>query len=137
MRDELARHRIGDRLAEGVARLESISPSETKGAAMDLVAAGFGLGDHDSGVGLGKLCIRIRGNHFHFTQRIEVRVDYLNAQDHVVIVSAVKLKVRPAKFLAIHFNLDSALRILACRMLPRELRSARLEKLEIGSVAIE
>ena len=73
---------------------------------MYLVGSRFRLGRHHAGDSHAELCIIVLGGDFGFGDGFECRVDDDDAQDWVLVVSAVELKRCAAEVLPIDRDLD-------------------------------
>ena len=99
-------------LRERILGLGCIGAAEPESAAVNLVAARLGLNCDQPGDRFSELSVKIRSGDFGFGHRVQVRIDYDNAEDWILIVGAIQLESGSAKMLAIDEDLAAALRVL-------------------------
>src|SRR5580692_11510857 len=104
---------------------------------MKVVASGFGLSGDQAGDRLAELRVVVLGGHLHLRDRVNVRVDYGDAVDGILVVRAVELITGGKRQLALHFDGFASLRITtSLRRPPTDVRGARSKQFERGEVAI-
>ncbi len=118
------RYRIGLKLRKRITRLRRVCPPKPKGAAVEIIGARFCLCGYDSRHSLAKLGIVTLGRKLSLGYSVQVWVNHNDAENRILIVSAVQLISGSAEVLALHENLLAALRILGRGVTPRKLLSA-------------
>ena len=84
-----------------------------------------------------ELCVEIRRGDLGFGHRVEVGVDDDNAQDGILIISAIQLEPGSTEMLAIDEYLAAALRVLRRGMRPSKFLGAWGQKLEVREIAVQ
>ncbi len=104
---------------------------------MQRIAPGLGRHDHQAGRGAAELGIVVLAAQAGFRDRIERRVDDYDAQDRVLVVGSVQLETGAGEMLSVHLNLQTALRVLARRMIPTQALGSGCKQLIGLEVAVE
>ena len=104
---------------------------------MELVRSGTGLDRDDTRDRLPELGVVVLGGDLGLADRLERGVDHDDAEDGVAVLGPVELVPGAAEVLAVHHDLDRALRVLGGRVLPGLLLGSRREQQEPREVPIE
>jgi len=137
LRQESPGQRVGGELRERIARLELVALEELEGAAVQRIGARLGLHRDHPCRGLAELGVVVLRGDLRFPDRLQGGIDDDDPEDRVAILGAVELVRGSAEMLAVHHRLRRPLRVLAGRMLPAQLLSARRQQDELGEVAVE
>src|SRR5690349_13869556 len=105
---------------------------------MEIIGTGLGLNLNQTSDGLTGLGVVILESNLGFADGVEVGIDNDNAENWILVIGAVELKVGSREVLAIDENLAAALGIFSGRVAPAdELLGAGREQLKVGEVAIQ
>src|SRR2546423_1621170 len=104
---------------------------------MQRIAARLRGYDHQAGRGTAKLGVVVLAAQASFCNRIERRIDDDDAEDRVLVVGSVQLETGTGKVLSVYLNLQTALRVLARRMVPTQTLGARGKQFISLEIAIE
>ena len=105
---------------------------------MEFVRAGLGLHSDDAGGALAGLRVVVLKGDLGFGDGVEVRVHDDDAQDGILVVGTVELKVGAREVLPIDLDLAAALRIFRGSVAETwQFLSAWREQFEIRKVAIQ
>src|SRR5205807_6378496 len=125
------------KLSERVSRLGPVAAAESKSTAVEVVAAGLGLGGHYAGDGFAKFRVVVLRGDFRLGDGIQVGVDDNNTEDRILVIRSVQLVSRAAEVLAIDEDLLAALRVLRLGMGPTDqLLGSGREQLKLSEVAV-
>ena len=80
---------------------------------MELVGARLGLHFDDSRGALAGFSVVVLQSYFGFLNGVEVRIDYDDAKDRILVVGTVEFKAGAGKVLPVDVNLPAALRIFS------------------------
>src|SRR5712692_3418661 len=124
-------------LSKGVAGKIGIRTFEIERRPVQLVGAGLGLGSHDGPYGLSKFGIVILRSNLDFVDRLEVRVDYDDPQDRILVIRAVEFETGSREMLAVRQYLPRSLRVLAGRVPPVLQLGPRRKQLKCSEIPVE
>src|SRR4029077_3463665 len=104
------REGLARKLRERIACDPVVIPEIAKAAAVQFVAAGLDLNGDFAGDGLADFRVEVLVSNLGFLNGIEVRIHNDNAENRILVVSAVERERRTTEVLAIDHNLLAALR---------------------------
>src|SRR5258708_21378772 len=118
-------YRIGLKLRKGIARLGRVGEAKPEGAAVEVICTRFCLCSYNSCYRFSKFGIVILSSKLSLGYSVEVWVNDDNAENRILIVSAVQFISGSTEVLSLNENLLAALRILGRSVTPRKLLRAR------------
>ncbi len=124
-------------MCEGITRLGCIGAAEPECAAVDVIAARLGLSGHDARYRLAKFGVIVLQRDLGLGYGVQIWVHHNNAQDGILVVSAVQFVGRSAEVLPLNKNLLAALRIFRGGVTPPKLLGSGREQFEAGKVAVQ
>src|SRR6266853_1060372 len=121
---ELSGDVVGCRFGKRVAGLLRVGTPEFECRSVEAVAARLCLGGHEPRDCFAELGIVVLRSDLHFGNRVEVGIDDRDADDWVLIVSAIQFVAGGEGELAVAFDLLAALRVLGFVYSPADVSGA-------------
>src|SRR6267142_4600198 len=113
-------------LRKRVARKIGVRTLKIEERAVKFVGARFGLGSDDSADRLAEFGVVVLRSNLHFIDGIEVRIDYDDSEDGILVVGSVQFEAGPRKMLSVRQDLPRTLWVFAGRVTPTlKLRAGR------------